>query len=141
MKVLMQKLAARLQRLSPLTITVTGLCCALALGIPDRYTPGRMSFVLFHLLVVVFVGWGAGKWHALVVSGAAVATMATVQWVWHRNALPPGWVFVWNNSMRFVVLSVAGWLTAEVARLTRHLSDLVEERTAPSGRRMRYSTS
>ena len=126
----MQKLAARLQRLSPLTITVTGLCCALALGIPDRYTPGRMSFVLFHLLVVVFVGWGAGKWHALVVSGAAVATMATVQWVWHRNALPPGWVFVWNNSMRFVVLSVAGWLTAEVARLTRHLSDLVEERTA-----------
>ena len=32
--------------------------------------------------------------------------------------------------MRFMVLSIAGWLTAEVTRLTRHLSNLVEERTA-----------
>jgi hypothetical protein len=130
MKVLMQNLAARLQRQSPLTITITGLCCALALGIPDRYIQRPMSFMLFDLAVVVFVGWGAGKWPALVVSGVAVATMAAVQWGWRRDAVPPGWVFVWNHAMRFVVLGVAGWLTAEVARLTRHLSDLVEERTA-----------
>jgi PAS domain S-box-containing protein len=89
-----------------------------------------MSFVLFHVLVVVAVGWGAGKWHAVAVSGVAVATMATVQWCLHRNILPPGWVVLWNSSMRFLVFSIAGWLTAEVARLTRHLSALVEERTA-----------
>jgi PAS domain S-box-containing protein len=130
MKVLMRKLAAWLQRQSPLTITVTGLCCALALGIPDRYIQSPMSFILFHLAIVVFVGWGAGKWHALVVSGVSVATMAAVQWGWRRNTLPAGWVFAWNHSMRFVVLGVAGWLTAEVRRLTRHLSDLVDERTA-----------
>ena len=130
MKVLMRTLAARLQRLSPSAITAIGLCSALALGLPDSVTPGPMSFVLFHLLVVVFVGWGAGKWHAVAVSGVAVATMATVQWCMHRNTLPPGWVFVWNNSMRFLVLSIAGWLTAEVTRLTHHLGQLVEDRTA-----------
>jgi PAS domain S-box-containing protein len=130
MKVLIRKLAARLQRLSPLTITAIGLCCALALGTPDCFTPGPMSFVLFHVLVVVFVGWGAGKWNAVVVSGVAVATMATAQWYLHRNILPPGWVFIWNNSMRFIVLSIAGWLTAEVTRLNRNLGRLVEERTA-----------
>src|ERR1035441_125847 len=83
MKVLMRTLAARLQRLSPSAITAIGLCSALALGIPDSFTPGPVSFVIFHVLVVVFVGWGAGKWNAVVVSGVAVATMATVQWCLH----------------------------------------------------------
>jgi PAS domain S-box-containing protein len=126
----MKKLVAWLQQRSPLTITIIGLCCALALGIPDRYLLSPMSFISFHLAVVVFVGWGAGKWHALLVSGVSAATMAAVQWGWRRNNLPPVWVFVWNHSMRFVVLGIAGWLTAEVRRLTHHLSELVEERTA-----------
>ena len=126
----MQKLAGWLQRQSPPTITITGLCGVLALGIPARFIHSPMSFILFQLAVVVFVGWGAGKWNALVVSGVAVATAATVQWGWRRNTLPPDWVFIWNHLMRFVVLGVAGWLAAELSRLTRHLGDLVEERTA-----------
>jgi PAS domain S-box-containing protein len=130
MKVLMRRLAARLQRLSPLTITVTGLCGVLALGIPARFIHSPMSFMLLQLAVVVFVGWGAGKWNALVVSGVAIATAATVQWGWRQNTWPPDWIFIWNHLMRFVVLGVAGWLAAELSRLTRHLGDLVEERTA-----------
>src|ERR1700690_4231389 len=109
MKVLMRRLAARLERLSPLTITAIGLCCALALGIPDRFLHSPLSFMLFHLAVVVFVGWGAGKWNAWVVSGVATATAATVQWCWRRNTLPPDWIFIWNQLMRFAVLGVAGW--------------------------------
>ena len=130
MKAMIRELAAKLQRLSPFTITVLGLCGVLALGLPDCFTPGPMSFVLFHMIIVLLVGWGAGKWQAVAVSGVAVATLATVQWDLHRGPLPPGWVVVWNSSMRFLVLSIAGCLAAEVRRLTRHLSDLVEERTA-----------
>ena len=130
MKALIRELAARLQRLSPFTITVIGVCAALALGIPDSFTPGSMSFVLFAALVVVFVGWGAGKWPSVVVSAVAVATMAAVQWDTHQGATSPSWMVIWNSSMRFMVLSIIGCLTAEVTRLTRHLSDQVAERTA-----------
>src|ERR1035437_850472 len=130
MKAMIRELTARLQRLSPFTITVIGVCAALALGILDFFTPGRMSFVLFDALVVLFVGWGAGKWQSVMVSAVAAVTIATVQWNLRQGPLPPGWVVIWNGSMRFVVLSIAGCLTAEVMRLTRHLSDLVDERTA-----------
>jgi len=104
MKVLMRKLAARLQRLSPLTITVTGLCGVLALGIPARFIHSPMSFMLFQLAVVVFVGWGAGKWNALVVSGVAIATAATVPVGLASEHLAADWIFIWNHLMRFVVL-------------------------------------
>jgi PAS domain S-box-containing protein len=129
MKVLMQNLAARLRRLSPLTITAIASCCVLPLGVIDHVTPGPMSFVLFYMLVVVLVGWGAGKWHALFVSGVAILVMATVQWGLHRNPPQALWIFLWNNLTRFLLFSIAGWLTAELARLNRNLGRLVEERT------------
>ena len=89
-----------------------------------------MSFVLFYLLVVVLVGWGAGKWPALMVSGAAVVidddgAMGAASG--HGAQRLGGFGTV---RMGFLVFSIAGWLTAEVTRLTRHLSELVEERTA-----------
>jgi PAS domain S-box-containing protein len=130
MKAMIRELATKLQRLSPFTITVIGVCSVLALGISNRFTPAPMSFVLFHMLVVVFVGWGAGKWPAVAVSGVAVITMETVHWRIHQGPLPLGWAVVWNSCMRLVALSIAGCLTAELTRLNRHLSDLVEARTA-----------
>ena len=64
------------------------------------------------------------------ISGVAVMTIATVQWGMHRGALQTVWEQIWNSSTRFLVFGLVGWLTAEVTRLTRHLSDLVEKRTA-----------
>jgi PAS domain S-box-containing protein len=130
MKVLRRKLAARFPWLRSLIITTIGLGCVLGLGLLDDVTPGPWSFVLFYMLVVVVVGRHAGKWHAVFVSGVAVITMATVQWGLGRGAPQTVWVVLWNNSTRFVVFSIAGWLTAEVTRLTRHLGQLVEARTA-----------
>src|SRR5208283_1100270 len=71
-----------------------------------------------------------GKWQAVFVSGVAGITMATVHWGLRRGAPQTAGEALWNNSTRFVAFSIAGWLTAAVTRLTRHLSDLVEERTA-----------
>ena len=44
MKVLIAKLAARLQRLSPSRLATIGVCCVLALGILDCYTPEPDEF-------------------------------------------------------------------------------------------------
>ena len=130
MKVLIRKLVARLQRLPPLTITAIALGWVLAVGAADYTFPGPVSFVLFYLLAVVFAGWGAGKRPAWLVSGAAVLTMVAVQRLWHRGIPMPDWVSFWNNSTRLLIFSLAGWLVAEVTRLTRDLGRLVEERTA-----------
>src|ERR1017187_3355158 len=130
MKVLRRKLTARLPWLRSLIITVASLCCVLGLALIDYSTPGPLSFVLFYMMVVVLVGRYAGKWAAVFVAGVSVFTMATVQWGMGRGAPQTVWVVVWNSSTRFLVFSLAGWLTAEVTRLTRRLSELVEERTA-----------
>ena len=130
MKVLIRALAARLQRLSPRTVTALGICLVIALGLIDYYTPGSLTFVLYYMLVAVLVGWRAGKWHAVFIAGVSAITMATVHWGLSRSTPQLGWMAVWNTSTRFLVFSIAGWLTAEVTRLTRHLSNLVEERTA-----------
>src|ERR1039458_6636811 len=130
MKVQSRKLAATLPWLRSLIINASGLCCVFGLGLIDYHTPGPMSFVLFYMVVVVLVGRHAGKWPAMFISGIAVIMLATVQWGLGRGAPQTVWVALWNNSTRFVVFSIAGWLTAELTRLTRHLSDLVAERTA-----------
>jgi len=130
MNALIQKLEGRFRRLPPFTITAIGLCWVLALGVIDYLTPGAMSFVLFYMLAVVFTGWGAGKWHAWFVSLVAALTMLTVHYYLRRGVPQSASVALWNYATRFMVFSVAGWLMAEVARLTRHLSILVEERTA-----------
>ena len=130
MKVLIRKSAARFRQSSPLTNTAAALFCVLALGALDYMTPAGMSFSLFYMLIVVFAGWGAGKWHAVMVSSVAVMTIFMVEWFWGRGTPLAGWLAVWNNFGRFVVFCTAGWLTAEFTRLNRDLSRIVEERTA-----------
>jgi PAS domain S-box-containing protein len=130
MKVLLRRLEAGLRPLSPHTITAIALCWVLALGVADYCTPGSMSFVLFYMLAVVFAGWGAGKWHAWFISWVALITMVTVHWVLHRAVEQPFWIAVWNHSTRLLVFSITGWLTAEMARLTRNLAEQVEQQTA-----------
>jgi PAS domain S-box-containing protein len=130
MKALIRKLGVRLQRLPPIAITAIGLGCLVPVGAIDSVTHDRMSFVLLYVLVVAFVGWGAGKSHAVFVSGVAVITITWANWILPQGTSTIGWVIPWNISTRLLVFSIAGWLTAEVTRLTRHLSQLVEDRTA-----------
>jgi len=130
MKVLIQRLEARLQRLPSFTITAMGLGWVLALGALDCFTPDAASLTLFYLFAVIFTGWGAGKGPAGLVAAVAALSMLTVQWYWHREIPQPGWLLLWNAATRFLAFSVVGCLAAEVARLARHLSQLVEERTA-----------
>src|SRR3974377_1819183 len=130
MKVLLKEAAARLERLAPLAITAIGFCCVLGLGIIDYYTPGPMSFVVFYMLVVVLGGYRAGNGPGLFISTVVMITIVTAHWGLGRATPQTGWLALWNGSTRFISFIVAGWLTAEGRRLNRHLSALVEERTA-----------
>ncbi len=130
MKVLLQELDARLQRLSPLAITAIGLCLVLAFGVLDYYTPRSMSFTLIYMLIVAFVGWYAGRWPAAFVAGAVVITAAMAQWILPRSIPHPVWVVWWNIITRLLAYGLAGWVTAQVASLNRNLKRSVEERTA-----------
>ena len=60
--------AAKLRSSSPAGVTVLGLAYELALGLVDVSTPEDMSFTIFYLLGVAFVGWGAGTGPSILVS-------------------------------------------------------------------------
>lgn len=120
----------RLRTLSPTAIFTLGLLYELALEAVDVVTPTGMSFTLFYLLGVAFVGWGAGTRLATLLSLVSVGLIAAHDWRWPRAGNEVIGVVLWNTSTRFVLLAGAGWLTAEVTRLTRMLGMLVERRTA-----------
>lgn len=120
----------RLRRLSPTAIFTLGLLYELVLEAIDVVTPTGMSFTLFYLLGIAFVGWGAGTRPAALLSLVAVALIEAHDWRWPRTAQVTSGIALWNASTRFLLLAGAGWLTAEVTRLTRMLGMLVERRTA-----------
>jgi len=129
MKQLIRTVAGRLKRY-PAAITLLGVVYELGLGLLDYTTPEEMSFTIFYLLGVAFVGWGAGTRSAVIVSAVSASIMAA-----HEQTNPGRQPFgallsMWNASTRFLLFCAAGWLTAEITRLNRHLQNLVEARTA-----------
>jgi PAS domain S-box-containing protein len=109
---------------------VVGLIYELALGMLDFTTPEEMSFTIFYLLGVAFVGWGAGSRAAVLVSAASTAIMTTHEQMGLENSHLSLRLILWNASTRFLLFCAAGWLTAEITRLNRHLQNLVVARTA-----------
>src|SRR5215468_7525703 len=77
MKRLLSAIATRLRNCSGLTITGMALLYELAMGMLDFTTPEEMSFTIFYLLGVAFVGWGAGTRAAVLLSGVSAGIMAS----------------------------------------------------------------
>jgi signal transduction histidine kinase len=130
MKALLSKLADQLGRLPKVVIVICGLMYEVALGIVDYGTPPSMSFTLLYLLGIAFVGWGAGKNGAALVSLVSAGIVAANNLSSVRKAQQPVWTALWNASTGFLVFWGTGWLTAEVTQLHRHLIQLVEKRTS-----------
>jgi signal transduction histidine kinase len=123
-------LPGKLAAAPPALITAAAVIYEVVLGLLDFNTPQDMSFTIFYLLGVAFVGWGAGVNASAIVSAVATAIMTV-----HERATthqPPVALAVstWNASTRFLLFCAAGWLTAEITRLNRHLLGLVAARTA-----------
>jgi hypothetical protein len=78
MKALLSKLADQLGRLPKVVIVICGLMYEVALGIVDYGTPPSMSFTLLYLLGIAFVGWGAGKNGAALVSLVSAGIVAAI---------------------------------------------------------------
>ncbi|MEI8042868.1 MAG: PAS domain S-box protein [Verrucomicrobiota bacterium] len=130
MKVLISMLEARLRRTPPLTITAVGLCCVLAIGVVSHHAPRALSLHPAYLAVVFLVGWGAGIWPAMLISGAIVITVAMEQWFLPQAFPNPYWLVYWNTATRLATYAFTAWLSAELGHLTRSLRQLVAERTA-----------
>ena len=119
----------RLMDLSSRKVILIGLVYFLVVALIDHRTPSALSLSLFHLLGVLFVGWGAGPGWALLLASLSVSVLTYEQWL----AMPRStatWMLAWNAGSRFLVFAAAGWLAAEVGRLTRRLQSDVAERTS-----------
>lgn len=123
------KLLAKLRQLSPAAVFGAGLVYTLGLGWLDYATPVGMSFTLFYVLATVFVGWGAGRWPAILLALISATLVVSHDWTIPAVGTQPAWVLAWNISTRFLVLCAAGWLSAELSRVTGQLANLVEQRT------------
>ena len=130
MKRFFQACAGKLRNASPAAITTLAILYEVGLGLLDYSTPEEMSFTIFYLLGVALVGWGAGTRAAVLVSAVSAGLMAVHEHTsLERNPLSIG-LTIWNASTRFLLFCAAGWLTAEITRLNRHLQSLVQARTA-----------
>lgn len=124
-----QRIASRVQQLPPMGVFCVGVAYEVGLGLIETQAPRGTSFILLHLLSVVFVAWGAGPWHASAL--ALVASEVILHGEWTRLGLAHGpWLLVWNTASRLTVLIAAAWLTAKATRITRHLAQQARERTA-----------
>ncbi len=121
--------ASHLRKVPPTAILLLGLLYTALLGLADYVTPPGMSFTLFYLMGVVFVGYGAGHAQAAGVSLVAAMLIASDDWAVVPATAERSWFLAWNAATRFLLFWMAGWLTAVAARLTRHLGKLVDERT------------
>lgn len=128
MKDLLRSVSNRIQRCSPLAITTAAVVYELLLGFLDYATPEEMSFTIFYLLGVAFVGYGAGSRPVLPVAALASGILAMHERHSFYNEALPG-LLLWNISTRLLLFWAAGWLTAEITRLNRELQRLVMART------------
>jgi PAS domain S-box-containing protein len=129
MKPVIRAVAARLKQLPPGAIFGLGLAYELALTALDYFTPDPMSFALWYLVGIAFVGWGAGRRLAIWLGAVAAGLSGFCDWHGERHMLLPAWILLWNSFARLLVFLATGWLTAEVTRLTRYLGVLAAERT------------
>ena len=129
MNALVPQMAEWLRRLPASLAFALGLLYVTAIVALDHFSPPSMSFVLFYLPGVVLVAWTGGRWPAQVLAFIAAAGMFPSDYRLSGGTVPTS-ALLWNGLSRLVLLLLAGWLVGELARLTRTLGQLVEERTA-----------
>ncbi len=129
MQDLMRRTSRQIQRCSPLTITTVAVVYEIFLGFLDYTTPEEMSFTIFYLLGVAFVGYGSGSRPVLPVAVLASGIIAIHERGFSEQSGARAGLLLWNTSTRLISFWAAGWLTAEVTRLNRELQRLVTART------------
>jgi signal transduction histidine kinase len=110
-------------------ITTAAVVYEILLGFLDYTTPEEMSFTIFYLLGVAFVGYGSGSRPVLPLAILASGIMALHERAFSEQNGSRAGLLLWNTSTRLLLFWAAGWLTAEITRLHRELQRLVTART------------
>jgi hypothetical protein len=76
MKNLLVATAGRVRRCPPVTLISAAVVYEVALGLLDYTTPEEMSFTIFYLLGVAFVGYSVGRRPVLPLAALATGIMA-----------------------------------------------------------------
>ena len=129
MKDLLSAGCRRIRGFSPTALTIAAVIYEVMLGLVDYTTPREMSFTLFYLLGVAFVGYGAGAGPVLPLAALAGGIMAVHEKFSLNHPAEATGLLVWNSSTRLLLFWAAGWLVAQITRLNRNLQGLVTERT------------
>jgi len=117
-------------------IYLIALFGVLVVGGIDFFTNTRLTWLVFYIVPVCFVGWYLGRPPAV-----KIALLGAVIWYVDKYFHPTnpgnvGWVLFWNFSMRSGVFVVCGLLSSEVAARRR-----AEERQRQTNEALRQQTN
>lgn len=112
----------------PRLILTVGLLSVVTLSTLDLVTPSRMSFAALYCLAIAFVAWNRSLAWGLV--AALIASLGTALHLLSLSEARPSQtgVLVWNIASETAVFCLLGWLVAKIAKLMRHLRELLKER-------------
>jgi signal transduction histidine kinase len=119
-------------RKSKLYVTLLGGFLVALLGAINTVVGREVSFSIFYLLPIVFVGWFAGRWQALVISVLSAATWLSVDLT--RNdfssfdySLPV--IPYWNALVRLGFFLIVIFLLSQLRKMNNQLEAKVLEQT------------
>ena len=109
--------------------TAAGLLVIALLAWLSLHLPIGLNFEFIYLFLCAGIGWLGGTRAALLCAWAA-ASLLFVDETARGGLSTETWMFWFNGVVRLVALVSIGWMTAQVARLTRRLEKTVRERTS-----------
>lgn len=125
---IMPKLTLQLQSWSKGRVLGVAAVLVIALAVMDALAPPRMSFTLFHVVVIAAVGWLAGFRASLIIVFPSALVLMLDQWR-TTTEWPQLWVSYWNLAVRVAMFALVGYLSASVRQASRALANQVVERT------------
>jgi signal transduction histidine kinase len=117
------------ERIERYFVIAVGLFLLSAVGALDYFTGNKISFSIFYLIPIVYVGWYGGKNYGIIFSFAGALLWFAIDSSQNYNgsALDP--VFFWNAFVRFGFFLIVASLFGAIRKHEMNLEKNVDART------------